>query len=51
MIKEIPGVGDLDQPPTAGTAHTVGVRRSADGAIVCAIRVNAAGVRTPLLAA
>jgi hypothetical protein len=42
---------DLDEPLAPGKAHTVEVRRSADGLQVCAMAVDAAGTWTPLLAA
>jgi hypothetical protein len=53
------GVGDgrhgfdlvLDEQLTSGSAHTVEVRRSADGAVICAMAMDAAGTWTPLLAA
>ena len=53
------GVGDgrvgfdlgLDVQLTPGVPHVVEVRRSADGALVCAKQVDAAGVWTALLAA
>jgi hypothetical protein len=53
------GVGDgrhgfdlgVDVRLASGVAHIVEVRRSADGALVCAKQVDAAGAWTPLLAA
>ncbi|MCJ2068254.1 Hint domain protein, partial [Methylobacterium sp. J-030] len=53
------GVGDgrhgfefnLDEPLAPGAAHTVEVRRSADGLRICAMAVDAAGAWTALLAA
>ena len=53
------GVGDgrvgfdlgLDVPLAPGVPHVVEVRRSADGALVCAKQVDAAGAWTALLAA
>ncbi len=42
---------DLDEPLTPGEAHTVEVRRSADGLRICAMAMDAAGAWTPLLAA
>ncbi len=53
------GVGDgrvgfdlgLDVPLASGVPHVVEVRRSADGAVVCAKQVDTAGVWTALLAA
>ncbi|MCJ2069356.1 Hint domain-containing protein [Methylobacterium sp. J-030] len=41
---------DLDEPLVPGMAHTVEVRRSADGLRVCAMEVDAAGAWTALLA-
>jgi hypothetical protein len=53
------GIGDgrigfdlgLDVPLAAGVPHVVEVRRSADGALVCAKQVDATGAWTALLAA
>ena len=53
------GVGDgrhgfdlgFDEPLTSGTAHTIEVRRSADGAPIGAMRVDAAGVWSRTLVA
>jgi hypothetical protein len=42
---------DLDETLTSGVAHTVELRRSADGVAVCAMAVDATGAWTPLLAA
>ncbi|MDP4026848.1 Hint domain-containing protein [Methylobacterium sp. NEAU 140] len=42
---------DLDEPLAPGMVHTVELRRSADGVVVCAMAVDAAGAWTPLLAA
>ncbi|MHC2106434.1 hypothetical protein [Methylobacterium sp. CM6246] len=42
---------DLDELLAPGMSHTVEVRRSADGKMVCAMAVVAAGAWKPLLAA
>jgi hypothetical protein len=55
----VAGMGDgrlgfdlgLAVPLASGAPHVVEVRRSADGALVCAKQIDAAGIWTPLLAA